>query len=596
MGKQEEQHGGDWFDKLQAHNRNVYLERQAEQARLDRQQNEEHRRQLREIEQKKADDEAARLQLAREERAQQDRARHENEKIYNLSRRLTELKNAGTTGEKFLLICELQKEAKSIDLNAVLDLAYKDRFSETEDALDTALSDLYAGCGNNAVYLKAYAAVMKNPPKIISSLSEIEISSRILETEKLFPELLTANASKYTELVNNFRQCASKAKSIFEILKAISPELCHDKLKNAIAAKTGVPESIFSEEGYDLLETVSTENENLIFVKEAMLGIILDDSIPSEGLQPLFDFLAERSSTEKIVVETYRREKALERIAVDIAKKKEQKELNEMRSVCKAITTPEIMFKFDIPDEDDVEPVVAKGWHKTLGTIHIEIIFYRDHVCWLSENKPSFSVSWDDLVNSWERDYKKGGFFSLPAFRGHKILDVRCVELFEKLIAYKRGIVDHQEKAAMLPGEVPASDKEASAELTGKKDSHSDIMALFSKIHDVRILIAPNIPQKKLCNALESYARGINPEDVIVLVDDTVWGNAKNGLTVTSNKLFCKEILQSPVEVTLSAETKVSIVNSREVHIDGRKFCSLVTPSKESLLMLAEAIQEMCES
>ena len=53
MSKQKKQHGGDWIDKLQAHNRNVYLERQAEQAKLDRQQNEEHRRQLREIEQKK---------------------------------------------------------------------------------------------------------------------------------------------------------------------------------------------------------------------------------------------------------------------------------------------------------------------------------------------------------------------------------------------------------------------------------------------------------------------------------------------------------------------------------------------------------------
>ena len=596
MSKQKKQHGGDWIDKLQAHNRNVYLERQAEQAKLDRQQNEEHRRQLREIEQKKADDEAARLQLAREERAQQDRAKHENERIYNLARRLKELKNAETMGKRFLLICELQKEAQSIDLNAVLDLAYKDRFSETEDAIDAALSDLYAECGDNAVYLKAYAAVMKNPPKIISSLSEIDIFSRILEAEKLFPELLTANASKYTELVNNFQQCASKAKSIFEILKAKSPEQCHDKLKKAIAAKTGVPESIFSEKGYDLLETVSTENENLIFIKEAMLGIILDDSIPSEAMQPLFDFLAERSSTEKIVVETYRRDKALEKIVLDIAKMKEQKELNEMRSVCKAITSPEIMLKFDTPDEDDVESVVAKAWHKTLGTIHTEIIFYRDHVCWLSENKASFSASWDDLVNSWERDYKKGGGFSLPEFRGHKILDVRCVELFEKLIAYKRGIADQQEKAAMPPRDVPASDKEASASLAEKNGSHGDFMALFSKIHDVRILIVPNIPQKKLCNALESYARGINPEDVIVLIDDTVWGNAKNGMIVTSKKLFCKEILQSPVEVTLSAETKVSIVNSREIHIDGRKFCSLVTPSKKSLLMLAEAIQEMCKS
>lgn len=464
------QHGGDWIDKIQAHNRNVYLESQAEaakekarQAKLDRLQNEEHRRQMREIEQKKADDEAARLQLAREERVQKDRAKHENEKIYNLSRRLKELKDAETTGKKFLLICELQKEAQSIDLNAVLDLAYKDRFSETEDAIDTALSDLFAECGDNAVYLKAYAAAMKNS-SVISSLYEIEKISRVLEAEKLFPELLTENARKYNELVNNFRQCASKAKSIFEILKTKTPELCHDKLKEVIAAKACVPDSIFTEEGYDSLEIVPTENEDLIFVKEGMLRIILDDPIPSEELQPLFDFLAERSSTEKIVVETYRREKALEKSHWILQKKKEQKELSEMRSICKVITAS-VICKFDIPDEDDGEnPVVAKVvWHKDVRTTYDDIVFYRDHVCWLTENKVSLSATWDDLVNSWARDYRKGGFLSFDEFRGHKF-DKKCVELFERLIAYKQPLINQQEKSAMPPAGASISDKESSAD------------------------------------------------------------------------------------------------------------------------------------
>ena len=164
---------------------------------------------------------------------------------------------------------------------------------------------------------------------------------------------------------------------------------CYDIIKKAIASDCDIPISIFSEKDYDSLETVSIENVNLTFVQEAMMGVILDDSIPSEGLQPLFDFLAEQSSTEKIVVEAYRREKALEKLAQDIAKRKKQKELNEMRYICKTITAPKIKLNFDIPNEDDVENlVVAKAWRHKWGAIFNEITFYRDHVCWLKENKP----------------------------------------------------------------------------------------------------------------------------------------------------------------------------------------------------------------
>ena len=453
------QYGGDWIDKWQAHNRNVSLERQAQaaeekarQAKLDRLDHEEHRRRMEKIEEKRASDEAARLQLAKDERDKKEKAKHENARIYNLYRRLKEIKEASTPGLKFLLISELQKEAETIDFDAVIDISYKDRFYKTVDALKVALDNLYKECGDNAAYLKAYEAAMQESQKEISSLSEIKSFEDVAQAVKVYPELLTVAAEDYKKRVNDFFGRASKAKSIFETLKSKSPESCQNELRKAIASNYIIPISVFFEKDYDSLETVSTDNENLSFIQEALMGFILDDSIPSEELQPLFDFIAERSSTKKIVVETYRREKAQEKLAQDIAKKKEQKELNEMRSICKAITTPEIMLKFDIPNEDDVEnSIVAKAWHKTLGTIYNEIIFYRDHVCWLTENKTSFSVSWDDLVNSWQRDYKKGGFFSLPEFRGHKILDNRCVELFERLIAYKQSIVDQQEEVIMPP-------------------------------------------------------------------------------------------------------------------------------------------------
>lgn len=316
----QKQHGGDWIDKIQAHNRNVSLERQAQaaeekarQAKLDRLDHEEHRRRMEKNAEKRAADEAARLQLARDEKKRKDIAQHENTRIYTLSRRLKEIKKAPTLGQRFLLIMELQKEAEAIDLDSVLDIAYKDRFSETEDALQVARDGLYTECGDNAVYLKAYETAMQESQKEISSLSEIKSFGAVTQAIKVYPELLTAAAEDYKKRVNDFSGRASKAKSIFETLKSKSPESCHNELRKVIASDWIIPISVFFEKDYDSLETVSIDNENLSFIQEAMMGFILDDdSIPSVELQPLFDFLAERSSNEKIVVETYRREKVLE--------------------------------------------------------------------------------------------------------------------------------------------------------------------------------------------------------------------------------------------------------------------------------------------
>ena len=106
----------------------------------------------------------------------------------------------------------------------------------------------------------------------------------------------------------------------------------------------------------------------------------------------------------------------------------------------------------------------------------------------------------------------------------------------------------------------------------------------------------PNIPPKKLRNALESYAPGIAPADVLVLIDDTVFGGAKEGMIITKRKLFSKQILQSPIASELAAETKISLVRDRELHINGRKVHVFITPKKNSLPQLIEAVVKMCQS
>lgn len=55
---------------------------------------------------------------------------------------------------------------------------------------------------------------------------------------------------------------------------------------------------------------------------------------------------------------------------------------------------------------------------------------------------------------------------------------------------------------------------------------------------DSDMCVAPNIPEDKLTNAIDSYAQGTQTEDVLFLYDDTLWGSAKNGFCFTQLYLF----------------------------------------------------------
>lgn len=54
-----------------------------------------------------------------------------------------------------------------------------------------------------------------------------------------------------------------------------------------------------------------------------------------------------------------------------------------------------------------------------------------------------------------------------------------------------------------------------------------------------KIFAKGDIPQKKIANVLASYAKNINRDDIMILVDDTVFGGAKDGIILAKQGLFC---------------------------------------------------------
>ncbi|MCA6064195.1 hypothetical protein [Thalassolituus marinus] len=86
-----------------------------------------------------------------------------------------------------------------------------------------------------------------------------------------------------------------------------------------------------------------------------------------------------------------------------------------------------------------------------------------------------------------------------------------------------------------------------------------------------KVFVKPNIPHKKLMNAL-GYASGVRPEDVLLLIDDTVFGGAKDGMLVTSDAIYCHEIMTSPVKISFKDITEVGMDRNSQVLVNKRNF------------------------
>lgn len=80
-----------------------------------------------------------------------------------------------------------------------------------------------------------------------------------------------------------------------------------------------------------------------------------------------------------------------------------------------------------------------------------------------------------------------------------------------------------------------------------------------SKISDDRIYFSPEIPEKKLNNAIAEFARGESPESVLVLIDDSLFGSAKEGLLLSETSIYIKSLMEKEKNLLLENVEKVSL-------------------------------------
>lgn len=119
-------------------------------------------------------------------------------------------------------------------------------------------------------------------------------------------------------------------------------------------------------------------------------------------------------------------------------------------------------------------------------------------------------------------------------------------------------------------------------------------LACFAGINDNHVYVAPNIPYDKLKNAIEAYAPLLEPDDVLVLFDDTAWGGARDGMLITYDCVYSHEIFMEPVHRFFFKDSDIRY-GGKKIFIDGEQACNLCLASESLIKELAEGIAGLTE-
>lgn len=108
------------------------------------------------------------------------------------------------------------------------------------------------------------------------------------------------------------------------------------------------------------------------------------------------------------------------------------------------------------------------------------------------------------------------------------------------------------------------------------------------------VYIKPNIPPKKLTNAL-TYASGVQPNDVILLIDDTVFGGAKDGVLLTSEAIYCHELMGPKKRISLSDIEEIGM-DKAKILINGNVFYDATVIGHITLLTITSRINSVLQA
>ena len=116
---------------------------------------------------------------------------------------------------------------------------------------------------------------------------------------------------------------------------------------------------------------------------------------------------------------------------------------------------------------------------------------------------------------------------------------------------------------------------------------------------DPVIFLAPQIPMNKILGAMSYLPPRTTPEDVLVLVDEAVFSQGKNGLCLTRDGIYFKEVFEDvnfyPMKSISSVGYSMGFLTQTLV-LNGNIKMALVQPEKAGVRLLADFLNQYCVS
>lgn len=159
----------------------------------------------------------------------------------------------------------------------------------------------------------------------------------------------------------------------------------------------------------------------------------------------------------------------------------------------------------------------------------------------------------------------------------------------------KLGISIDADEEEVAPPNAPSAPTKPQAGTEGL----GEIVARYTnQIEDKKIHFAPNIPKKLLQAALSSYATQARDESVIALLDDTAFGGGREGLIVTSEAIYLKELFGEPKRIALSDIDQFSAkggLMTKAILVDGDKVATMHMPANAAVQGLGAMIGKIID-
>ena len=146
---------------------------------------------------------------------------------------------------------------------------------------------------------------------------------------------------------------------------------------------------------------------------------------------------------------------------------------------------------------------------------------------------------------------------------------------------------------------VRSAEKETSSEGTDRAALLAFVQQLAPMANKTNTYLycAPDIPPKKMANALSSYAQsyGLDPKDVLVLCDKTVRGTARDGFLLTWDTLISSETGAVPLKEIGRIEPPTSMWSGKIILQPGnRKFLNIARD--DELTAFCEGLNKLLKS